>query len=840
MKFSRLATRLAFACWWIAAAGHAAANGDSTYLALEALAPDGRQLTLTEPLRFERDVFSFEFESGTFHLLAPVGDRTVGAVFLGKGSYKLSPACEDERRHLAFVMGETGLETLTERFSTLVLFFADSTADELALLGEPRPGTIDSQAEAAVETYFRWQKKEIRTNLMLRLLSDLYDTPGIRSGVFYAVADGENLPLGLVVVDPQGVEASRLGDGGEDTALWVFDSVKGGPYYQCHARNDVEANRKPPFKSRIDARHYTVETEIGKDSKVSGTTTLDLTAMSPVRVVPLSLFPNLRVASVELRKDGETDWTPVAWVQKEESDYNDFLTEDSDTAVVLPEILPKGAAFSLRMRYAGDKVLDDRGGGTFAVGARTSWYPNAGIFKDTASFDLTYRVPAGNQVISVGQLQSAKTEGDREITIWKEESPIRVAGFNYGKFKKLERADDQVGIRLEVFTGAGTPDVIREINLFFSSRSRGDGSLVGSAPSDDSAIGGVQEGPSSIGKLNAEKIADSTLADGMNALRVGTAYFGPLPNQSVAITQQEAWNFGQSWPSLIFMPYTSYLTGTQRKDLGMGGGFTEFVDSVGYHEMAHQWWGHHVGWGSYRDQWISEGFAEFSSGLAVQHTAGWDKYLDFWKRHRDQIVGKAGSPVPLHEVGPITRGWRLSTHRAPGAGFMIYSKGAFVLHMLRMLMFEPAASDPDAAFIALMKDFTTTYAGKSPTTEDFKATVEKHMVPTLNATGNGKIDWFFDQWVYGTEVPRLSSDLKAKKLSGDEYQVTGTVRVAEVSDDFLVLVPLYAELSRGRLAGFGNLAFKGPGEKTVDVTIKLPEKPRRIFVNGKMEVLAKE
>ena len=28
------------------------------------------------------------------------------------------------------------------------------------------------------------------------------------------------------------------------------------------------------------------------------------------------------------------------------------------------------------------------------------------------------------------------------------------------------------------------------------------------------------------------------------------------------------------------------------------------------HEVAHQWWGHVVGWKSYRDQWMSESFAE--------------------------------------------------------------------------------------------------------------------------------------------------------------------------------------------------------------------------------------
>lgn len=33
------------------------------------------------------------------------------------------------------------------------------------------------------------------------------------------------------------------------------------------------------------------------------------------------------------------------------------------------------------------------------------------------------------------------------------------------------------------------------------------------------------------------------------------------------------------------------------------------------HETAHQWWGDLVSWRSYRDQWLSEGFAEYSQAL---------------------------------------------------------------------------------------------------------------------------------------------------------------------------------------------------------------------------------
>jgi hypothetical protein len=73
--------------------------------------------------------------------------------------------------------------------------------------------------------------------------------------------------------------------------------------------------------------------------------------------------------------------------------------------------------------------------------------------------------------------------------------------------------------------------------------------------------------------------------------------------------------------------------------------------------------------------------------------------------------------------------------------------------MLRTLMWDSKSQTPDANFIAMMKDFTATYAGKPATTADFQHVVERHMVPALNAAGDGKMDWFFNQWVYGMDVP---------------------------------------------------------------------------------------
>ncbi len=92
------------------------------------------------------------------------------------------------------------------------------------------------------------------------------------------------------------------------------------------------------------------------------------------------------------------------------------------------------------------------------------------------------------------------------------------------------------------------------------------------------------------------------------------------------ITQQAQCFFGQSWPSLIFLPYLAFLDGTQRASAWGSPEAKDFINQVGYHEFAHQWWGHLVGAATYRDEWLEEGFSEFSAALAVQRLKGWAGY----------------------------------------------------------------------------------------------------------------------------------------------------------------------------------------------------------------------
>jgi hypothetical protein len=785
---------------------------DPVYAALRAARPTGKAVSVSN-LTLERDAFRFRFVSGTFQFLTPVEGRTIGAAFVGEGSMDLLPATEPERKRLAFQLGDKKLEVLTERFDSLVLLFTDATAEEIESHGSPAASPPE-RAGPAYEKFFKKQRKDLKTNLQLRLLEDLLETTGPDSGFFLAYLDGKNLPPAFALVDPAGLVNHFSSDvGGEGVALSVLDEKKGGFWYLAHTKKEIAANRLSRARPRADAEHYAIETTIQKNERIRGSTTIDfLPQVDGMRVLPVALLAKLRVQEVAFSRGEGGAWTPAAFLQENEE-------EDADLAVLFPEPLPAGKRVRVRLRYEGEDVLRDAGDGNFLIGARDSWYPNLGTFTDLATFDLTYRNPKSYQIVSVGQLLSDKIEGDDRIAVWKADRPIRVAGFNYGKFRRLERADPDSGVTVDVYTNPGEPDFVREINQLLENR-------------PDAGLRHIS--------ASADNLAESAMADGINTARVGTMYFGPLPDGAVSITQQTQAFFGQSWPSLVYLPYIAAFDATIRHELGLQD-TGDFVDLVGPHEFAHQWWGHRVGWESYRDQWLSEGFAEFTAALVLQYTGGLKKSNAFWERSRRWIVMKPRfATVANDEAGPISDGWRLSTFRNRSAAqAMMYSKGAYVLHMLRMLMRDNATNPPDANFIAMLKDFVAAQADKNPSTKDFQAAVEKHMTPAMDAAGDGKMDWFFRQWVDGTEIPRITQKLETTALDGGRYRIRGSVSQEAVSADFRSMAVLYGE-SKGEVARIGVIPLKGSQTVPVDLTVSLPRPPDRVLVNVLHDVLYRD
>ena len=134
----------------------------------------------------------------------------------------------------------------------------------------------------------------------------------------------------------------------------------------------------------------------------------------------------------------------------------------------------------------------------------------------------------------------------------------------------------------------------------------------------------------------------------------------------------------------------------------------------------------------------------------------------------------------------------------------------------------------------MMTDFVKSNFNKDVSTEDFKRSVEKHMTPQMDLDKNSRMDWFFDQWVYGSDLPAYRLDYRIGSADG-KATLTMSVTQSGVSENFRMLVPFYADFGKGwtRLG-----AVKLAGNSTVEIpNIPLPQAPKRVTLCALNDVL---
>jgi aminopeptidase N len=257
------------------------------------------------------------------------------------------------------------------------------------------------------------------------------------------------------------------------------------------------------------------------------------------------------------------------------------------------------------------------------------------------------------------------------------------------------------------------------------------------------------------------------------------------------------------------------------------------------HEMAHQWWGQTVGFRSYRDQWMSEGFANTSASIFLQATRPKpDEFRDFLKEQRRLITEKNVEGFRPIDVGPVTMGLRLGSSRAGWDIYqkLVYPKGAYILHMVRMLMWTP--NEGDDRFKATMHDFLEAHRLQAATTEDFKAAIERHMSPAMNLGGDHTMDWFFREYVYGTDLPAYHFESQVSQKE-DATMLHFKLVQSGVSADFRMAVPIYLELADGKVIRMGTVNMVGPN--TTETTVNLPRTAspvKRASINYYYDVLS--
>ncbi len=813
---------------------HSAA--ESLFLQLNSVGLDSSRIYRARELSIDRAAFHISLDDGVIGFTQDVAGCVTGAFFEGEGEILLTPPNQVERASMTL---QTGAAILEERFNNAYFRFNDDTFVEM------QPYLVP--AEPSTEFVPRWNQtaRNLAEPDALRLFMTFSQRPS-------AMDTTQKTSPACGALDDRFLHARMQGqtkgtfdvffDSGAPEQVWAGQSktVEGATYYnvwtsysllkkksEAQGANSIAAEEGRA--SAIDILSNKIRVEVKPPTTIDAVAVLDLQVrQGGQRAVVFELARLLRI------KEVLADDHPVEFIHNPAVEGTQLARHGNDmVAVVFPAPLQTGQKIELRFTYGGE-VLSEAAAGLLYVGARGTWYPNRGIAM--SNFDLEFHYPPGWTLVATGQRVDAPaaagtalaetTSPAEQVSHWVSERPIPVAGFDLGKYQRVEaRAGDVV---VEAYA-------TKTVERGFLGDSE---TVVPDIPSISRTAPALAVSAAPSPARNEQMVANMSA----HAIESYSRWFGPYPYHQLALTQFPG-NMSQGWPGLIFLSSLSYLSNEEKSHLHLSPAEKTLIGVVIGHETAHQWWGDLVTWNDYRDQWIPEALANYSALMLVEAEDS-TKFHEVLEKYRNDLLFKNPAGVRLMEDGPVTLGTRLSCSQFPtGYEAISYGRGTWLLHMLRHMMRDaepPVAATPDSVrdepFVRALRKMRERFEGKPISTRELLHVFEEELPRPVWYEGRRSLDWFYDGWVNGTAVPRFEvRGLKYVDTTG-ATTITGTLLQKDAPDDLVTPVPLYAFYA-GKLTLLGQV-FADGSETPFHLTA--PAGTRKILIDPKQTLLARE
>ncbi len=393
--------------------------------------------------------------------------------------------------------------------------------------------------------------------------------------------------------------------------------------------------------------------------------------------------------------------------------------------------------------------------GFFISKSETYWYPRNTII-DKATFDMSFKCNEDFTAVVSANRVDFKHEGRYNISKWKQDYPVEFVTFELGLFESEE------------FSNENLPSM-RFYNWKF--------------------------------KQHKERQAE-TNHDILKALEFYGILLGACPFDTMKVTEILGL-YGIGAPGLLQLSYITTFSGIDANK--------SVFERFRAYEVAQQWFGYIVNAENYKDHWIVCGLAEYSAFLFYQSVFGnvgiCNETLKNW---RVNIIEPDNQMCDGSKAGPVIMGYRLNSSKSYDYSNVVLGKGAYIFHMIRYLFYD-FKTDSDEAFEVFLRDIVDTYKNKPITTDGLKIVLEKHIQSDLT--------WFFDQYVYGVDIPTYDCSYKSEKNDEGQYIVTCKIKQSEAPDEFMMIMPLTVVFDGDRFAHFRHWV-SGP-----EIEFKLPPLP---------------
>jgi len=390
---------------------------------------------------------------------------------------------------------------------------------------------------------------------------------------------------------------------------------------------------------------------------------------------------------------------------------------------------------------------------------RTYWYPQ-GTSGDYATAVMHLSVPETYQIVASGELAAGspvvvpghdRQPSGRRYT-FEAGQPVRYLACLISRFVRVSSRTLSLVEPLAGLASAGS----------------------GAMPAEPLPAGSFNSQLELIVESNPRQTARARQAAEV-AASVATYYTSivgdsPYPDLTLALIEKDL--PGGHSPAYLAVLYQPLPTATTNWSSDPAA-FVSFPEYFIAHETAHQWWGQAVGWRTYHDQWVSEGFSQYFAALYARERRGEELFgamlrrMAKWAREQGQ-------------AGPVSLGYRLGHIQGDSRIFraIVYNKSAVVLHMLRRLVGD------DAFFRGVRRLYFGARFDKVGT-DDVRAAFEKESGRDLKR--------FFDAWIHGSGTPAVAFSW-APAAGGAERAVALRVEQRGKDSEFPVTVTLrYAD-----------------------------------------------
>ena len=759
----------------------------AAYKALNAFALDGGSARVSD-LVLKRDRAEMTF-TGTFYFTGPVLGKVTGAVFMGKGKFRAEPPSSAfEKENLQRMLNADAVES---DFQTAVLRFSDDSFSVIGHSHEPGGAAPKEAQELASELESR-TVRETGANLASRVLVSIVNSES--PGVFIAQFDKGHRGRFTLVLDMQcRIPTVNFSvNGGEKGLIFAYNKmlVSNDIWLAFYSEKDYQAKliSYSDVFDQVATPHYEMKVDLREPRKaLKVNAKLDLQTLAPVQAISFAISESLPEDDSLRKKKGMrvtaarlSDGTPLQTIQGE---------WEGGFVVLLSAIHKAQEQFTLEMDLEGDFIYD--GGATESLDCyypfvNGEWYPRHGYLA-RSKFDISFLHHKKYKVAGPGERvkeEPAKGNANEMTTTYRITEPVALVTFAMGPFKIYqERRKLKTGeLPIEFFSLSGNVLILKE---------------------------------------------DFVLAEMGNSIEFLSAMFGDYPYTDFRAVYHP-FRFGQGFATMLALPKadsSNYRT-------------FAFIS----HEASHQWWGNVVSWRSYRDQWLSEGFAEYSGILYIRNRTqksgdvkdAVNELRDSLKEPPDTETGIGSKRVV--DIGPLILGHRLSSRESLNAyTTLTYNKGALVLRMLHFLFTDPDSGNGQA-FFDMMKDFVNRYRNSAASTEQFAAVASEHFVrtPIAQRFGMKDLSWFFSEWVWQKSLPSYRLEYSIQDAPDGGALLHGTVFQENAPESWGMPLPLTVRFPGNQVARIPILALGA--QRAVD--IRLPRKPESVELDPDRWVLS--